>query len=518
MGIAAALDEAAGPAEWMFGSVLCLSALGGLHLAIGAARRALAERGRDRHLAAMSPDHTVRQAVLAERARLAADVQMVIRSAVLGMADSARLAACTWEQDPAPALAPVQAQGQTAVQELRRLLGLLRSAAAEPAPPPAPPAPAAHGHRSDLALALGTALLAGVEQYVAVRLPDVGLTAGDESLLLGCAAAAAVGLRRRAPGWGALLCGLLPLLSVVTQPVLVGVGLLVTASTLIWAVVRRGGLLDVGGGVVLVVGAAVATVAVLPENLPVLLVVVGAAAAGGSVARAGDEWARSSRRLADDREAWLRAGAERAVRIERLAVARELHDVVSHAVGLMTVQAGAAAAQLPCNRQRARVALDRVLATAADTVGELSRLLIAVEGSPLGGGTVPSDRYGQALRALVDRMGSAGLDVHLDADEVPAGDAGAAVHRVVQESLTNALRHSPGAHVVVRVDTRPEVVIVDIEDDGPGPGPQAPSGYGLVGIAERVHQLGGELSTGTHAGGSGFAVHVRLPLTAGQPS
>ncbi len=87
------------------------------------------------------------------------------------------------------------------------------------------------------------------------------------------------------------------------------------------------------------------------------------------------------------------------------------------------------------------------------------------------------------------------------------------MYRIVQESLTNALRHSPGAAVRVRIGRAKGAVTVHVDDDGPGPRVDARRGYGLVGVAERVQHLGGELTCGAGPG-RGFYVHVRLPAPA----
>ena len=152
-----------------------------------------------------------------------------------------------------------------------------------------------------------------------------------------------------------------------------------------------------------------------------------------------------ARRAAGAREAELGAASAAAVLAERLTVARELHDLVSGAVGVVVMQAGAAEVLLATDRAAARRALDVVLTTCAHTLEELDRFLAAKDGSPGSAGHDLAD-----LRGLVDRMRLAGLDVDL----TMVGDAAAAmptVYRVVQESLLNTLRHAPGARAAVEI-------------------------------------------------------------------
>jgi signal transduction histidine kinase len=119
---------------------------------------------------------------------------------------------------------------------------------------------------------------------------------------------------------------------------------------------------------------------------------------------------------------------------------------------------------------------------------------------------------GQDLGALIERMRGAGLSVRCDLDGVPAGEVAAVTYRLVQESLTNVIRHAPGAGATVHVRADDGGVDVDVLDDGPGPGRQIRPGYGLVGIDERVRRLGGQFSAGWASGGQGFHVHARIPV------
>lgn len=130
-------------------------------------------------------------------------------------------------------------------------------------------------------------------------------------------------------------------------------------------------------------------------------------------------------------------------------------------------------------------------------------------------GAVPADDLNQALTALVDRMRNAGLRVCLDVSEPSSSDPPvlATVYRIVRESLTNAMRHAPGSAVHVRVRRDGGGVEVSVHDDGARrpPAGEPHAGFGLVGLAERVAAMGGEIRTGPRAEG-GFEVRAVLPV------
>ncbi|WP_052436497.1 sensor histidine kinase [Georgenia sp. SUBG003] len=133
----------------------------------------------------------------------------------------------------------------------------------------------------------------------------------------------------------------------------------------------------------------------------------------------------------------------------------------------------------------------------------------SVDGFP----SVPggAEEVTEDLRALAARVRAAGLGVELVLQCDP-GPVAATVHRVVQEALTNVLRHAPGATAVVTVRTADGVVRVGVIDDGPGPSPVDRPGYGLVGLAERLEQVGGAFHAGPGPDGRGFAVRAEIPL------
>jgi signal transduction histidine kinase len=215
------------------------------------------------------------------------------------------------------------------------------------------------------------------------------------------------------------------------------------------------------------------------------------------------------RRLDREREVATRD----AVALERSRIARELHDVVAHAMSVMVVQAGAARAVLRRDPDETERALSAIEESGRTGLAEMRRLLSA------DGDTAPSlvPQPGLArLDELLERMRAAGLDVELvvegDARSLEAG-VDLSVYRIVQEALTNALRHGGDrvhARVLLRYDTNE--IGVEIADDGRGPSPGVDGeGRGLIGMRERVAFLGGEITTGGRPSG-GFLVRARIPV------
>ena len=518
-----AVDDSAGPLELLWAAILfeCLAGL--CLLVMAAARKETAERRAAERLSATGEREAAHRAVVEERALLAADIQAVVRSSTTRMAELAEEADRRWDDDPSAALAGIQHEGRCATDELRRMLGLLREAEnAEDAMDPAPastPGPAPGSWRArDLLLGAGAALLALVETLAANGSPD--LPAGSSSpsgWVLTTLAAATLALRGIAPGSGAAACGLVYLLAaVVDRPVGGGLWVLGTVGGLAWAAAARrdrSGWPGLGGLAACLV---VAQSWRDPGNLGIDLLILTVPALAGWFVGRHTARAAQAREEARRRAAELARAAEVAVRAERLAVARELHDVVSHGVGVMVMQAGAAEALRAVHGGSARAALEVVRQTAARSADELDRLVEVIREGAMGVPMRPSGGVdGADLQQLVRRMRAAGLTVQLSEDGRLDDSVAGAVYRVVQESLTNALRHAPGARVQVQVRTTGSAVAITVEDDGPGPRRAARHGFGLVGIAERVAHLGGELTAGPDECTGGFRVHARIPSVAG---
>jgi signal transduction histidine kinase len=262
-----------------------------------------------------------------------------------------------------------------------------------------------------------------------------------------------------------------------------------------------------GGGLVTVVGSWLAAVPFLLAPSPV-------SAVGGVSWLAAVAAGLGGRLLVARRE----AAVERVRRDERLAVARELHDVVAHHITGMVVQAQAAqivAARGPGEAARVAESLAGIEAAGSEALTSLRRVVgllrDADDASPVAPGP-------ESLSTLVSRFGDRGPEVRLRLpDDGPAWptEVTAAVYRVVQESLTNITRHAPQARTVT-VDVRraPDGLTVEVSDDAPHAGVRTldtGSGYGLIGMRERVVSLGGTLRAGPRPGG-GWSVSATLPL------
>lgn len=206
-----------------------------------------------------------------------------------------------------------------------------------------------------------------------------------------------------------------------------------------------------------------------------------------------------------------------AVLDERRELARDLHDVVAHAVSLMLVQAGAARLALHDDPALAREFLLGVEQAGRSATGDLRHLVTLLRSGE--GDQVPETAPGLGtLGTLVDRMRDAGLDVRLTttgtAPGLPAG-LDVAAFRIAQEALTNVVKHAGATRVEVRI-AYGDPIRLDVIDDGPtGPRPApSPSGHGLVGMRERAALFGGTVDT--RPSGTGFAVRVLLPLPEAQ--
>jgi len=206
-------------------------------------------------------------------------------------------------------------------------------------------------------------------------------------------------------------------------------------------------------------------------------------------------------------------GERQAVAEERARIARELHDVVAHSISLMTVQAGAERLALGTERPQTTEALTQIEHTGRQALAEMRRLLgmLRLPGEAVD--LVPQPGLGQ-LAALADRVSGAGLPVHLTVE----GEAGSvspgvdiSAYRIVQEGLTNALRHADAGRADVRIAYRGDTVEIEIADDGRGgPVNGHGAGHGLTGMRERVALYGGTLDAGPRPAG-GWQLRARLP-------
>jgi signal transduction histidine kinase len=212
--------------------------------------------------------------------------------------------------------------------------------------------------------------------------------------------------------------------------------------------------------------------------------------------------------LARERDERARA----AVAEERTRIARELHDVVAHAVSVIVVQARGGRKRLEDEPGEAREAFDTIERTGQQALGEMRRLLGALRADDEALALAPQPSLSR-LEALAVEVTRAGLPVDLRVEgepaELPPG-VDVSAFRIVQEALTNALKHAGPARAVVRVRYGDGELDIEVTDDGRGTTNGDGAGHGLVGIRERVTVYGGDFEAGGRAGG-GYAVRATLP-------
>jgi len=212
-----------------------------------------------------------------------------------------------------------------------------------------------------------------------------------------------------------------------------------------------------------------------------------------------------------------RESAESAARVavaeERSRIARELHDVVAHAVSVMVLQVGAVRHKLPESMTEDSEALRRVERAGRTALAEMRRLLAAMRPDGDEAELVPQPGL-DGLDSLLAEVGRAGLPVelHLEGDPYPLPRGlDLSAYRIVQEGLTNVLKHAGASDADVVVRYRPDEVEIEVRDNGNGRAGGDGMGHGLVGIRERVKIYGGEMSAGPAPDG-GFVLSARLPV------
>ncbi|KJY26001.1 histidine kinase, partial [Streptomyces sp. NRRL S-444] len=219
------------------------------------------------------------------------------------------------------------------------------------------------------------------------------------------------------------------------------------------------------------------------------------------------------------REQWARDRAERKaaerrrVDEERLRIARELHDVLAHSISVINVQAGVGLALLDTDPEQARTALTTIKAASKEALGEVRQVLNTLR-APGEAPRTPAPGLGR-LPELVDQAASAGLTVSVEGEAAARGlppGTDLAAFRILQEALTNVVRHSGSRTARIRIARPPGVLELRVDDDGPATGGDAGgSGTGLIGMRERAAAQGGTIEAGPRPDG-GFRVLARLPL------
>jgi signal transduction histidine kinase len=234
--------------------------------------------------------------------------------------------------------------------------------------------------------------------------------------------------------------------------------------------------------------------------------------AGQSIRRRAERESRlegQAQELAHERD----VKAREAVAQERARIARELHDVVAHAISVMVLQARGGRRRLPEGAAETRLALDAIERAGEQALAEMRRLLgiLREDGEELARTPQPTLARLEELVASLDQNGlPVELTVEGEPSELPPG-IDVSAFRIVQEALTNALKHAGPARAHVTVRYSPDDLEIEVIDDGHGNGGGPGTGHGLAGMRERVAVYGGELQVGQRAEG-GYALRARLPL------
>jgi signal transduction histidine kinase len=237
-----------------------------------------------------------------------------------------------------------------------------------------------------------------------------------------------------------------------------------------------------------------------------------------TIVRSRQELARTLAARTVELEHEREENAKLAVAEERARIARELHDVVAHNLSIMVLQAGGERRAIGDERPQTTEALAAIEETGRTAMAEMRRLLGMLRQSDddLALAPQPSLRY---LDDLVAQVRDAGMPVELRIEGEPrplAPGIDLSAYRIVQEALTNALKHAGPARARVTVRYGANDLDIEIADDGPGAGAATSGGHGLVGMRERVALFGGDLAAGRRLDG-GYAVRAKLPLAGGAP-
>jgi len=302
-------------------------------------------------------------------------------------------------------------------------------------------------------------------------------------------------------------------------------------SAVVHSPFRRAAIVSVLAAGILIAVAFPDAAPALPGRYTALLVLIPVVLAGNAMhlwrRRAGDSQDRLLRLQADQE-----AATRRAVGLERARIASELHDVVTHNVSVMIVQAGAARQVLAGAPGEARAALLAVESSGREAMAELRHLLGLLSPSlPLedGAGAYAGDAQASQelrpqpglgqLQTLIGRVAAAGLPVELHAGDVPQGlppGLDLTAFRVIQEALTNVLKHAGKPRTSVSIDYQDGDLVVEVADAGQPAGTARPAvtgaGRGLLGLRERTALYGGELDAGPRPGG-GWLVRARIPVS-----
>ncbi|MGP3955874.1 sensor histidine kinase [Nonomuraea sp. 3N208] len=467
----------------------------------------------------------VEQAVFAERLRIVRDLHDIIShtlSVITVQSAVARHLVGARPDQAGPALSAIEEASRAALDDLRRMLGVLRT----PSPEHDGPArtrhdgPALPGRRERLLdLLLGLAVAAVAVSSVLTKDPTDTYTYPEPDqwlVLLALGAGLPLTVRRRFP---------MSVLGVVTASAFTiaalgwNAGLTPLCMMIALYTVAAEGRRPVAVAGLALVYAEMGTLALLQApyfDHPLALVTVAAVTVLWALGR----YARHRRlalhhavELALEAE-WRRArDAERAVVEERLRIARELHDVVSHTLSVIAVQSGVAGHLITSRPQQVAPALTAIEDAARTAMDDLRRMLRLLQPDTAAAGLAPAPGLAELeLLASVHRASHGPVTLEIDASVADAPESlRLTVYRVVQEALTNARKHAPGSPVTVGVRAVDGRIDIRVDDDGPGARASGAGGggFGLVGMGERVALFDGMLEAGPRAGG-GFSVHATL--------
>ncbi|WP_343034298.1 sensor histidine kinase [Streptomyces sp. Tue 6075] len=357
------------------------------------------------------------------------------------------------------------------------------------------------GRHADLALAGIVLVLCGVAEGQRLGAQWHATTSLVVSWLLAVLVCAALPMRRRHPvavGWFTVLgTGAYHLLSTVDGP------LVVIPIAALYALAAQGRIqVSIGLAAVMVIGVGAGALAGTGDVTGTAVFML----TGWLVAVLALGTMRHGRLAYAEEHGRLRATQE------RLRIARELHDVIGHTMSMIHVQASSALHRMPKNPALAQETLTVIKQSSKDGLQELRATLGVLRQADEEAPTTPSPGLSR-IDELVSTATRAGLDVRIErhgaAAPLPAA-VDLAAYRIVQESLTNAVRHSGARHVIVDLRHGEREVTLSVTDDGHGAA-RPPHGSGIAGMTERAQALGGTLSAGAGPAG-GFTVRARLPF------
>jgi signal transduction histidine kinase len=368
-----------------------------------------------------------------------------------------------------------------------------------------------------LAVAAAMALTVGIaEEEDATRSPDV------LAYLLGISVAPLLLLRRRWPL--GVMIATVGVLSVyfgldypgfsVAVPLAVAAYSAAVAGRGLWAALILGAFVVLGGTVArLDEGDSLADV--LRTSLITDAALLSAVLLLGEAVRNRRAWAEEVRRRLLRAEQDREREADRRVQQERLRIAREMHDVLAHTIAAINVQAGVGADVIDEAPAKARASLREIRRQSRDAMAELRATVGVLREGAAETLRAPAPGLGE-LDRLVETVARAGLRVDVSVAGAPRplpGAVDSAAYRIVQEALTNVVRHAHASAATVRVGYDPSMLVLEVEDDGRGDANGATAehdGHGLIGMRERAAAVGGTLQAGPARGG-GFRVHASLP-------